>query len=464
MKRKRIITIVILCVLCLPFLVDAKEYCKVVYGNGKDVGSEIACGMEHFYIVNSTNEEIKMLAKYNLYVGVIIYKEKIEKEEGDARTDAEYCNDLAASKNGVVRSDNFYNAPGYCFIQISLPNDKVEQNEMAVSAHWQGDSYEYPQVGDVYISGDSGGMYTPVGGPYTDFSIDLDSATKYNNYFYDLTIANGPVSLLLQQYKDELATKGYEVKDVNMLTLDDINTIVKKADKSIPYADWYNHTREIVPPHFEFGSLKDFISQKEEFLYGTTYWIRTGYDRSANSGNMIGTDNIVFVNTNGGVCGSGIITGTYYNNNCQTFLHLQTSLGAGLRPLVSISPNELQYLIQTDSNGGGNIEVVETSLGGEKIQFKISTNRGYKLGSIIVKTDSGEEVEFSEDEITVGEGEIISISTNKFTMPFENITIQARFKPENIITNPKTGASVLIIIVVLLSLGLGLKVYHNKRA
>ena len=98
---KKLLLPILLFMVFVPFMVNAKEYCKVVSGNGKDIGSEIACGTEHFYIIDSNKDEVKMLAKYNLNVGVTIYKEKIEKESGDTRNDLQYCSDLANSKNGI---------------------------------------------------------------------------------------------------------------------------------------------------------------------------------------------------------------------------------------------------------------------------------------------------------------------------------------------------------------------------
>ena len=45
------------------------EKCTVVSGNKIDIGSEIACGDEHFYIIDNDGENVKMLSKYNIYVG-----------------------------------------------------------------------------------------------------------------------------------------------------------------------------------------------------------------------------------------------------------------------------------------------------------------------------------------------------------------------------------------------------------
>lgn len=42
---------------------------RVVSGNLNTVGSELAIGNEHFYLVSNDGSTVKMLAKYNLYVG-----------------------------------------------------------------------------------------------------------------------------------------------------------------------------------------------------------------------------------------------------------------------------------------------------------------------------------------------------------------------------------------------------------
>ena len=50
------------------------EKCTVVTGSGKNIGDEIACGTEHFYVISNDGENVKMLAKYNLLVGNIYEK------------------------------------------------------------------------------------------------------------------------------------------------------------------------------------------------------------------------------------------------------------------------------------------------------------------------------------------------------------------------------------------------------
>ena len=53
-------------------VIEAKNtsaLCSVISGSGVDVGDEITCGTESFNVVSSDEENINMLAKYNLNVG-----------------------------------------------------------------------------------------------------------------------------------------------------------------------------------------------------------------------------------------------------------------------------------------------------------------------------------------------------------------------------------------------------------
>ena len=518
MKKKLFVLITFL---ILPFMVDAKEYCKVVRGNGKDIGSEIACGTEHFYIVNANQDEVKMLAKYNLYTGSTIYKEKIEKDDEDTRDDFQYCYDLAQSKGGQIRADNFYNMEGYCFVEVSIPlsenkfhlldpqpngweeaesqcetffaslvsddeikydnftsssmntnnhivrgcsyqiHRSIKQKDDALSAHWdENNNYLYPQVGDYYIG--SSNMNA-------DLSVDISSANKYNGYFYDMNIGlNSNLFQIMDSYKSFLNNNSYDVLDINLLSLDEIDKVVRINNKKISYSDWYNHTGEIVPPHYEFGQLRDLLSTKHKFLYNTTYWLRNGYELVTQENPMIingnpyyddqiGVHNIIFINSLGGVCASGLFG---YFGPCQSFLTLSSQLGAGIRPVVTI-PNELQYLIQTKTDGNGTIEVVDTALGNETIQFKATSKKGYKLKSIVITTDSGEKVEFKEGDIIKNDDGTYSIDKSVFTMPFENVTIEAKWLLD--IMNPKTGRNFIILLISMIILTTGTIIYRKRR-
>ena len=517
---KKIILLILLFMMFTPFIVKAKECCKVVSGNGKDIGSEIACGTEHFYVVDSSNDEIKMLAKYNLNIGKIIYKEKIEKDENDTRSDEEYCQDLAASNGGTVKSDGFYNDPGYCFYDVDsvkgrnnviyVPNDintldsakqycqneiakkesayfssispftspttfvctyielekQLKQDEEAKSAHWDEDlKYLYPQVGDVYIEP---GIRADDG--VKNYQLH-ENPVQENTNFYDYDMMFSTYSgrelyhdpyTILQIYKNELERTQYTIKEINMLSVSELNRIINKiSQKSLPLKEWgdnleivqgqYENNGTIYGTEIHFGDLKPYIPNNYKWLYSTTYWNSTAYKLAYNPSNGTPKEYYVFTAEQGKLCGAGF-----------AFCANETALGCGIRPVITI-PNELQYLIKTETDGNGKIDVVENSLGGETIQFKVSANKDYKLKSVVIKTDSGEEVEFTEGEITENDDGTISIDKNKFTMPYENVTIEARWIQD--IVNPYTGNKLLIVVLLIsIILGIGTFIYKRKEA
>ena len=474
---KKVLLLLIL--LMLPSMVDAKEYCKVVSGNGKDIGSEIACGSEHFYILDSNTDEIKMLAKYNLYTGVTIYKEKINKAEGDTRTDASYCSDLAHEKGGTVKSDSFYSEPGYCFYAIRnqkvryyhtkvvmddsdtrtvesyckdiatkddsiyLETENIEgtyycrfrkeyakynmQTEDAKSAHWDADlNYLYPQVGDVYIGQNIYGL--------NDFSdpsvISHDIPIQEDTLFYDFdvnleywkeresdydvinyTMYTGHeigIVLPLYIYQHQLQEMGYSINSTSLLSVSEMNEIAKKlGHQSLPLREWSENfdviqtsNNGIVEIHF--GDIKPFFKE-QEWLYSTTYWNSSVFRHHSSSYGVY----YVFTAEQGKLCGAG-------GQICAP----STALGCGIRPVISIPTNELQYLISTKTDGNGTIEVVDAALGNEMIQFKATSKKGYKLKSIVITTDSGEKVEFKEGDIIKNDDGSYTIDKSVFTTPF----------------------------------------------
>ena len=105
---------------------------------------------------------------------------------------------------------------------------------------------------------------------------------------------------------------------------------------------------------------------------------------------------------------------------------------------------------------------VENSIGGEIIQFRINANKGYVLNKLIVTTDSGETVEFDSGEFIKNKDGTISIDKNKFIMPFENVTIEARWKFE---INPNTGNNAIMMMLILIScIGIGIYTYKKKES
>ena len=338
--KKNLIPI-LLFVITMPFMVDAKEYCKVVSGNGKDIGSEIACGTEHFYIIDSNKDEVKMLAKYNLLTGITIYKEKLE--EGQT------CEELAASKGGTVKSDGFYSVSGYCFYSIPLNDNIIQQSEEAKSAHWDEDeNYLYPQVGDVYIS-----PVTRASDRVKSYELHENPVQENTNFYdYDMNFGFSSSSELyhdpytiLQIYKNELESSSFTIKEIDMLSISELDKIINTiSQKSLPLKEWGDNL-EIVQGQYEnngilygteihFGDLKPYIPNNYKWLYSTTYWNSTVFNDSSppSPPHHYTYRNTYFVFTaeQGKLCGAGFQT-------CAP----ETTLGCGIRPVITISSEDI---------------------------------------------------------------------------------------------------------------------------
>ena len=55
-------------VFCFIGIVNA-ENCQVITGDGTNLGDEIKCGTESFYVINYDENQTELLAKYNLLAG-----------------------------------------------------------------------------------------------------------------------------------------------------------------------------------------------------------------------------------------------------------------------------------------------------------------------------------------------------------------------------------------------------------
>lgn len=487
MKLKYLLFVVI-CFLCLPFMVDAKEYCKVVSGNGKDIGSEIACGTEHFYIVDSNHDEIKMLTKNNLYAGLITYKEEIDMSN-ETRTIQEVYQDLISEKKAAVPGNPlfvtpfpmgcfetdreniyecYYNHMLFLTSTGSLPDEaqsnpygflpikEVTQKEEAKSAHSDPNNKEvlgFPQVGDVYIMISEidlvAGNEEEYGDSFRDFAFNNSFNPTSTNMLDNGGISLGSTPVIMALYRKYLEDNEYSVNNIDLLSLSDVNNIIKKTNnKSLPITEWTTDpTQTSIFGGLKYDFLTDYLKSSESWLYDGTYWLKTAVVDNSLSQPIQGA---LFIDSLGAICGSGI-------RNIPCTQYYQTGLPAGVRPTITIPANELQYLIKTEVSDGGSISVVDNSLGGETITFDVSTNKGFKLKGLILRTDSGEEVEFNEEDLTYNDDGTVTISKNKFIMPFENVTIEAKWESESLLVNPKTGRRIFIILGFFLTVVVAVK-------
>lgn len=90
--------------------------------------------------------------------------------------------------------------------------------------------------------------------------------------------------------------------------------------------------------------------------------------------------------------------------------------------------------IQTKVEGKGKIEVVESARNGEQVTFKITPEEGYVLGVV---------------KVTDSDGNVLTFTSNTFTMPSSNVTIEATF----VLENPNTADIKIILLSIVLIVG-----------
>ena len=538
MKKAFFLIVTLLTLFFIPKVVDAEGHCRVVSGNGNDLGSEIDCGGEHFYVFDKDDSNLKLLAKYNIFDGneydhVVIpgcypgysnnekaqellnlgYSEKkaaydFQKNEtdytfykemeitykkiqldGTPRTYREILylpevidaiqNEgfipqstvsitLGYSTREVINGEYYYDATyielykndsytteihmaedsshslniyeiqsseeyqqkiaeGYSFEYSELEDTKysviyyygyyykkrneskiVKQSELAIGAHGAVRGVaELPEYGSFTAN------------PLGQGSFDSNSSYNDNNYrdvildySYDQKMTN---SLLF--YKRYLESLNVGISDINLITVKDLdNFTYNTTNNRLPLDDWTSNWQQ--GNHFGanfniIGSLKDHIPDDYSWIWATTYWTRT---RDSGS-------NAFFVDSWGDICNA------YY---------CSVDVGAGLRPVITVAKNEILYNIAAETDNNGEIEVVDNSAGNETISFKVSPKKGYKLSTITITTENGTTIEFTEGDLIENEDGTVTIMNNKFVMPFENVTITANWKIDEVLDNPAT--------------------------
>lgn len=89
--------------------------------------------------------------------------------------------------------------------------------------------------------------------------------------------------------------------------------------------------------------------------------------------------------------------------------------------------------IVTKVDGNGKIEVIETARDGENVTFKVTPEKGYVLGVV---------------KVTDADGNVLKFTSNTFTMPSSDVTIEATFIPENPDTNDLKIIALSLFLIV----------------
>ena len=97
--------------------------------------------------------------------------------------------------------------------------------------------------------------------------------------------------------------------------------------------------------------------------------------------------------------------------------------------LPTITKYYFTYDISTKTDGNGTIKVLGTAKSGEGVTFEITPKEGYVLGVV---------------KVTDKDGNVLTFTDYKFTMPSSDVTIEATFLPEN----PETSDLITYIILL----------------
>lgn len=271
---KKIIFIIISFILLIG--ITKAEQCQVISGTGKNIGDEISCSGEHFYITSNDGTTVKMLAKYNLLVGYA-YENTEDDFTSDTITAAnEYCSTTYGSnyyaKKTTDEDSNLY----FCYKKEKISTDVVKQDESAIGAH--GDEEGNPDNKEI-------GIISFIS--YDIYGWDLYDGQEYNQSYYNYDFSGYDYSnpearngyykaklSYLEDYAETLKQLGIDIVDINLITIDEINDIVKNtSNKELPLEAWAENSWEKIytnsffkNPTYKIGSLKDNIDLKYSWL------------------------------------------------------------------------------------------------------------------------------------------------------------------------------------------------------
>lgn len=252
-----------------------------------------------------------------------------------------------------TNSWQYYTTNVYVCYSFNYEELTVKQDPQMISAH--GDEKgepEFPAHGDVYF--DYGGFYDV----NNNLVISEDYALEYvnNDRNYNHNIA----SYYLYEYFDIL-NQSQTIKDINLLSYNDLMHILNAINPDgITFEDdnylsdddsqfeWNENTDDNNIHNYDywFTSLLDYIPDEYSWLYNTTYWLGTTWywntnnaheDEYGNTGIWRDWNYQFFVDTLGDLCS--------VSGSCGT------SIGAGLRPVITMDADLFELNTFFDING-----------------------------------------------------------------------------------------------------------------
>ncbi len=375
--------IVFILLLLIPFLVSA-ENCEVVTGTGKDIGDEIKCGTESFYVIEYKGNETKMLAKYNLYVGDNINYIEIENPE---EVEAEYsidldeysgiCDSLAVEegyhayytypmfsfRDGETYSSYYYTFKG-CRVYENIETDHIRQDSRAVGTVIKNGKSVMPLYGITYM--------------VPEWGYEAIVNNNINRNVYDnsgnLIIGGSSFEDYILGYKDELESQNINVKKVEFFKLNYVLELLEylndeEINIELSYEDAFaiaeqfdeegiNSSEEYVNLYIGKMDINN-LAKGNDWLFSTTYWLGSGfkfagdYDQQPNPSEF----NDYYISNEGILCALG-------RGECGYFDY---PIGNGIRPVITVKNENITY-----------------TLGDSASQYKPTVNPNTKAGFALI--------------------------------------------------------------------------------
>ena len=222
--------------------------------------------------------------------------------------------------------------------------------------------------------------------------------------------------------------------------MEELNDLVKNiSGEELPLVEWYNTSLELesidedLDNHYiqELGDLKEYLSNDYSWLWNTTYWTKTFVGNELDDIITFGNQ-VYFVSTTGEIC--------YTFSTCGGIPR------AGIRPVVTIAISEIEFNIETKTDGNGEIKVNKIKASdGDLIEITVTPKHGYVLSEMTI-------IDANRNKITTKD--------NTFVMPASDVVVEAKFIPKN----PGTDAFIATgIIVVAIVSGILVIIYNNKK-
>ena len=407
--KRTVILFFLLLILPVSVYASGNSKCEVISGSGKDIGDEVACGTEHFYILDADGNDITLLSKYNLYVGYIVNDARIDQMYENSDEAEAACSSLGPDYQTISWYSNYHDKTFfYCRSYSELSYSTVKQDSRAISAHGdESGKPEFPEIGDIYITG------------FNEYSVQPNIDAYQEHYYADAE--NTATQDYLRNYNSYLSDEGFSINNIRLLMVSDIYYLNKKLNGTnmnlIRWAQNATLSPDLWPvfeTHYIYGSLKEYFSDDYSWLWATTYWLDTVDDHTY----------IFFVDTLGELCSGSLCP---------------AGLGAGVRPVISLNKNNIEETFEVKpSDEQGIVLTRDYYAPGKTVTFKVKEKEGFEIEGVIITDENGNQLNYRK---TSNENEY------EFEMPEGNVIITPSYRK---IVNPKTG--LLIYLVVLLVL------------